>query len=277
MNNKIIIKGFILVVILLINSIFISSAPAIKINKNENQNNSIVKIRVTVCQSNQFQNHDVYLTRQQANKLDEIFKNIEINLKNTKSIKNYNKILFNAIIAFKDLGLITDNMRIREIIKIMKTTMNYQILARIFNKLKNYQGTRTKENLFCTLVGHTNGSHFFRNTGWPVLNIWPISINNVICYGTYPFPSESDPYPDWSPSEGWVYTQGLFGTINWKGEFYGQISHNYFKSFTFYSVIGVRCFTGLRFEQDDGWIYYYGAAVRVKLGSTKPLDPPPPN
>ena len=37
-------------------------------------------------------------------------------------------------------------------------------------------------------------------------------------------------------------------------------------SFSFYSVIGVRGFKGLRFEQDDSWVYYYGGAIRVKLG-----------
>jgi len=273
MNIKIIIKGFILALILLMNSIIIIPAPAVKTT--ENQNKELQIITVKIYKSDQSQNHYIYLKENQVEKLDEIFNNIKIKLENSESFNEHRAILFYAIRSFKELGLITDNMDLKEIFQILKTTVYYQILSKCFSNLIYHIKPGAKENYFCTIVAHTNGSHFFRSTGWPVSINWKIAMNNVICYGTYPFPNETDPYPEWSPAEGWVYTKGYLGNINWKGLFYGQISYDYYVAYTFYSVIGVRGFTGLRFEQKDGWVYYYGAALRVKLGSAQPPNPPP--
>lgn len=272
MNNKIIIKGFIIAIILLFSSIIIPT-PAVKIKNNEELNNDLQKITVKICNSDQSQNNDIYLTEEQVKELDVVFNNIKLKLENSETIKDYRDILFYAIRSFKDLGLIKNNDDIKKIIQIFKTTIYYQILSRCFSNSKNNPKPGAKENYFCTVVAHTNGSHFFRTTGWPVSFNWKMAINNVVCYGTYPIPDENNPYPEWTPAEGWVYTKGYLGNINWKGTFYGQISYDYYISYTFYSVIGIRGFTGLRFEQKDDWIYYYGAALRVKLGSAVPPNP----
>jgi hypothetical protein len=267
------IKSFVLVIILLISSIIISPTLAQKTTVDQIKIDQYNKIKINIIDNGQNQDYYTYLTDEQVEELDELFINIKEQTINSKTLRDFNKIIFESIKSFRKLGLISDEMDIDKIIRVLKITIFYQSLSRYFDYFIKSTQPRPKENLFCTIVAHTNRSHFFRNTGWPVLTYWPVAINNQICYGTYVFPDENDPFPDWIPAEGWVYTKGWLGDIDWRGEFFGQISYNYFVSFSFYSVIGVRGFTGLRFEQDDEWVYYYGGAIRVKLGSTQPPDP----
>ena len=85
-------------------------------------------------------------------------------------------------------------------------------------------------------------------------------------------------YPHWEyyPAEGWVNTVGLNGKKSWTDSFYGQGFWVQIHG-VYVGALGVIGFTGLKYgssRNEPGFkSFYFGSALRVKLGSKHPPYP----
>jgi hypothetical protein len=253
--------------------LIVIKVPAEMTSITENQDNDLTKVTVDVFNKKHIDNYDIYLSENQVEKMDEIFYNIRDKLKNSNSYSDERKILSYAFKSFKELNLINyENDYSFLYKKVLNTQFNNHLLRNVFKRL-NKDISPVNENLLCTIVARCNCTHFFRMFRWPILYNWSIGFNNAVCFGTYLFPNETNPNPSWTPAFGWINSNGFYGFVDWEDWFYGNISHNFYAGFTYYSVPGIRGFTGFKFQQGNGIIYFYGAATRVKLDKCVPPDP----
>jgi hypothetical protein len=247
--------------------------PAEKTDIIKNQVNESNKITISICDTEEIQKYDVYITEKQVKKLDDLFNDISSDLKNSNSFNDEKKIYLKALNSFQELNLIKDDITHRIISKILlKKIFYHNILKDIFIN-SNLGVSQERENILCTIVGKSNCTHFFRMFRWPIWYNWPVGFNNIIGFGTYLFPNETNPNPVWFPSYGWLNSNGLYGYVTWSNWFFGNMSYNFYAGYTYYTVGGVTGFTGFKFEQENRVQYYYGAATRVKLDAKIPPTP----
>jgi len=266
--------------------IFLSTTiqPVISTTTIQDDKLNLVEVIVSTCKFNKIENHKLVLKQQQADMLDILFNDLRVKLDNILTVKDIVEIYYEMIESLYKIGLIPKCINLEEAKQLVtekKPKLNSQNIENIVNNLED------NENIFCQINGQTSYTCFFSMIGRNIwfLNIRPIAISNTICYGVWPWPYEyksgfqgkTDPPTHWYPASGYVYTNGLNGNISWNGEFYGQLSSDYYTRGFSYTVAGVKDFRGFHFSNfKAGICYYFGYAKHVKLGYKQPADPPWP-
>lgn len=256
--------------------------------KNKIFGKDLVEVIVNICKINKIENYKIILTQKKADELNNLFNNFKVKLDNSLTMKDTIEIYYELVESLNKIGLIPRGVSVQEakqLITDKKSGSNAQHIVNIVNNLED------NENMFCYIYGYTSQTCFFTKIGRPIFifNIPPMALANTICYGIWPWPlwpleyksyfqaKKEEPPTYWHPASGYVYTNGLNGKITWNGEFYGQISPDFYSHFFSYTVSGVKGFRGFHFynSNNDSW-YYFGHAMHVKLGTKQPPDPPYP-
>ena len=113
----------------------------------------------------------------------------------------------------------------------------------------------------------------FQNIYFSLLNLslssingtQPKSIGSYISFGTV---TGDIFYPYYSPSNGWISTEGSYGNKSFNGDFYGQLSINPAPIFSYTRYcIGIAGFTGISIRNPDGYIFRQGYGLVVSIDS----------
>jgi len=95
-------------------------------------------------------------------------------------------------------------------------------------------------------------------------------IGGIIYYGDLALTSSKEHH--YTPAEGNIWTNGLYGIKQWNGSFYGNLPYLLFSLSLFQSITlypGVNGFTGFRFHLNSS-DFYFGFALNVNVSSDHP-------
>jgi len=298
MKQRMLSKGLAVAVILIFVGVGIQ--PAIATVETENIDTEYYDVNIEFCGLGK--NITVQLTKQQLDELYLLFETIREQLNNTESIRETIKIYNEAIVELDNLGLL-GGCSVKQVQELVTEGYQNPIVKSVIDEMnnKNSISLDDNENLFCLLVGKTDGptcfqkpiSTFFlylaiflyklnleRLGSWFIL-FWmlssifvyetPIAFLLKIGLGIY---SYGGPYR--TPAKGWIITLGVNGKKSWNDSFYGQLSRflgiplpgipNGGESYP--AILG---YTGIKLlSKDKIDNYYLGSAFWVKIGTEPP-------
>jgi hypothetical protein len=270
------LSGKILIVSIILLFIGVSVSSAISINTNispssstvisdvESIDNDLISVTVSICDTDKIVDYSKTLTQQQYMMLDNIFNNLKIDLDNANIEKETINIYHKAIESLYQYDLLPDDLSVEDAKKLVTT---------IDNKHPDLIKTSTKqnnnENFLCLISGVTG------DTWIGLLPFTGIGILTVMGFGYYYYDPYEYPHHYYNSAQGWVYTTGLKGKINWEAtEFFGQYFRFYRILYIYYC--GGFGFTGIKYlanviDVEFGY-YFIGNALKVKLGLDRPRN-----
>jgi hypothetical protein len=271
----------------------VSIAPSI--NANISQNNEMVELTTEVYGLNG-EKYTVKLTREEAEEVDLLIKSIKEKLDQAKTSKEVEDIFKNAVLELNRYGLLGD-LNVKQVQRLVtKGVLNLKGV-KLVEKLS--QGKNAiwdiDSNNFCLISGKTTTNLFLGMLSAGVRLFSPLAFMNSIMFGQITEHHYYGTY-HYSPSRGWVYTNGLKGIDSWDGKIWGNL--NMFSFFEIYKSIfwlllsaaitgftpyvgrycGVKGFSGITILFDDGTpfyddYFYLGFALRVGLTYETPEHP----
>ncbi|MBE3093902.1 MAG: hypothetical protein IMZ52_02640 [Actinobacteria bacterium] len=264
--------------------ICLAIAPGINANLSRiSTNDELLDITIEIIGLEDTTNlHTVKITKQQSVELEKIFNTLKSKLNKTTTREETIAIFNKVIIELDNNGLLLEGISVKEVQRLI--TENFQN----FQYVNSYKSALTAddkyENLLCYIAGNTTLTSFlnkldvFLNFLGSFLSYLPVILialsAAVIIKLANIFFGYKRPYlmifGDLTtsgymlkpiPSNGWIWTNGLFGVKNWTGSFYGNL-------FPFPFVLppspGVSNFRGISIRYSN-YCYFLGTAFRAKF------------
>ena len=254
--------------------------------------------------------HNVFLTSNEAKRLDDIFDEIDIYLKNINSNDEIENIYQWAISELYKLGLFKD-YNYNEIQRLISTIFQIYSLTNLENKIHSQDNLNDdyKENWICLIIGMSNdaffhyGKEFLFETIYDIANLigentdsWAIKIfifavvfsiyvyyqlyglekNGKITFGEHGMHYNEHGWPVYTkhPGSGDIWTFGLNGTVEWSGDLWGQLGVVKYvdePDYRVYQHIGVEGFTGFKISNPITFKrHFLGFAEHVAIGPNYP-------
>jgi len=266
MQKNIVKKGLSVAVIFLFIAVSFQSINAENIvsveKKSLDNNTDLVEVTISTCRIDSIDDQTEHLTKQQLDILENIFNKLKNDLKNADTKEETLGVYYQAIDSLDQYGLLPNELDAKKAKDLVTKIDNRHI-----NFISESASQKSNENILCLVTGVTTDSWigFVPFSG--------IGLITIMGFGTYHhFLGDYSYYP----AQGWVYTFGLKGKINWEGAlFYGQY-------FRFLATLMYSCycggigFTGLKylaFDTDTLFGYYFiGSTLKIKLGPNYPTS-----
>ena len=118
-------------------------------------NDEKVEYVIQIIKTNKIIENKVYLTRQQADDLENLIDDIRADLNGSKSSEDTNRIFYDAVDSFNGLGIFPDNISINEIKQLV--TGENRDLDKIRFKSEMDEGFK---NSMCHVSGETTNTYF---------------------------------------------------------------------------------------------------------------------
>ena len=275
--------------------IFLGSTitPSINANASKASNDNMVDITIEICGIKEIKPYTVQIATEEAQELEIFFEVIRSKLNVTKSRDETISILNEAVVSLHNKGLLPESVDVNKIQRLISNG-NPQIKNIEFLNERIRKNTKiSEENLLCHIVGKATNTNFGRLAFiaflfwldgmvsippfdiiqtmilsiyimsailylpsfilWLICSLFNVGLREYIAFGEF---SGGLP-PDLTPSEGWIWTEGLNGIKNWTGEFSGDIVR--------LLLIGALGFTGIKLDVENGCTYILGYAQYVRL------------
>lgn len=254
--------------------------------------------------------HNVFLTSNEAKRLDDIFDEIDIYLRNINSNDEIENIYQWAISELYKLGLFKD-YNYNEIQRLISTIFQIYSLTNLENKIhtQNNLNNDYKENRMCLIKGISIDAYFHYGAGllistiydilyWIIDNAKSLGIvivafimlvgahlyhqfygtekNGKITFGESGMHYNEHGWPVYTkhPGSGDIWTFGLNGTVEWSGDLWGQLGVVKYvdePDYRVYHYIGVEKFTGfIIFNPLSEKRHFIGFAGHVAIGPNYP-------
>lgn len=153
-------KGFVIGIILLFVGMGIQ--PAFAKMPVDSNNSELVEITVEIYEVDKTYNHTVMLTREQAEELDILIKNIETELDSADNSNEAKKIFKDKIVSLNELGLIPKSISLTEVQDLVIGEQQNQRILNIFERYynKNEKILSNDSSILCLLAGKTINTVF---------------------------------------------------------------------------------------------------------------------
>jgi len=269
--------------------LFLGLACAPSINANVSRDNELVEITTEICGLGGGK-HTVQLSKEEAEEVEQLIDDIERRLDEVETREETVEIFNEAVVELEKYGLL-GGLSVKQAQRLVTGVHQDSRFMKHIERLYDRNQADTDSNFLCLIVGQTSetyisslllniialgpiivellpGVFFEAVEGLELLLIFlwfisyllvsvfdgirPVYIGGQICFG-------------WMDNtEGWVYTNGLKGIINWSGKLIGKINT---LSTVGTAVVG---FTGIRqlmYSENGRESFYLGFALRVKIKS----------
>lgn len=225
--------------------------------------------------------HKTLFTKEEIEKLNDLFKTINNNLKNSVSFENNIEIFKYMIVKLKSYGLL-GNIGIEKTEKLVLNLYSKPFLTKMFDSMYYSKKNQIDDdkNLFCLIAGRTTNTIFV--SPWskgltfsialigillqellnsnlfgliiPIALLAFFNLVNPFCFGRTIY---------FLDSYGKVFSIGLNGFLSWEGNIIGKIP------FLLWGGKGALGFTGLkiRIGNYNFYSYYIGFAPYVQIGT----------
>jgi hypothetical protein len=276
---------------IIISFLVIAIAPSI----NANMQRDFVELTTEVCCLNSSK-QTVKLTQQQADEVEELFDSLREQLNTTESREEAEGIFKDAVVELDKYGLL-GGLSVKQAQRL--ALRNYK-RSRFTNQLNLQKNSidKGKKNYMCLIYGKTDNTYFQGLIGnlfcIPLLflnfilkqpgmglflfltmcainfpSILFSSLINPFCIGSsieFGLDDMDRPRPKFHPANGWVWSNGLNGIIEWQGALEGMYKFFKFMEPLGVSTTGVIGFTGIRiFLPSSLSQLYLGSALFVKI------------
>lgn len=212
-----------------------------------------IEVTVEICNTFGGKDKTIKLSKQNADLLSNILDDIKNDLVKANTQEEIIAIFNESIKSIKDYGLLGGNLDIeaQQILKRSNFNRKFANLSEIIHSMSLWL---SDENFLCSIAGNTTNTHFLRFSN--LFSNYFISFGNFERCG-YGFIK--------IPSDGWVWSQGIMGVVNWTGEFYGNLHPYLFLGLNAWSFLGISGFKGIRISYENGYTYFFGSALRIRL------------
>lgn len=280
-------------------------APLVYSNTSE-KNYGLHEITVEVYDINNVKTSHVNLTKQELTELKELIYSFKEKLDNIKTLEETDELFREMIVSLYGYNLFPKGLSLEEIQSLV-TSEKISNTYKIKDRFKSNQNQIFKDsNLMCYIAFNATIINFFRASDivYEVLysiikelplfdgaiglllsivdnlfflaylpriilkEFFDVNLREMITFGETIW----NPFPEFYPSAGWVWTNGLYGKKNWSGEFYGNLNvfsrivASFFSLNFFLPFIGVDGFTGFKINSENE-TFFMGFATRVGLKS----------
>jgi hypothetical protein len=297
-------KSLAVAVILLF--IGIAVAPSINVTVVKASDDDFVEVTSEACGIKGFGNTTVKLTKQQYRDLEQYLVEFRAKLNETTTREEAVPIFKEAVVELNKYGLLPKGMSVEQAQRLVIEPYDNNKIMKLQDRLQinNLFTADNYSNYFCLISGETDtttvwsplpfvslpflgiGYYFLwiihvilENTVFDELAsllayslfkyfilsfFFPVSLCSLMTFGqTYYSPCNP---PEYCPSTGWIYTNGLNKIKTWNGSFYGNILSVDVPFETIY--IGMLGFSGIKIfpnNQDLLYCSYLGSALLIKI------------
>lgn len=252
-NKKIIIGSIIAVVILILVS-FSSVVGKVSLD------NEFVELEVEF--SGLGKKQTVKLTQQEANEVEQLFDDIQDMLSNGDA----NEIFKDVVVELDKYGLL-GGLSIKQVQKLVTSPYQRFQNNKFLQKIVDADKLDDNENSFCSIFGSITNVCFYRIRLFLILHlnkINPLQLFSSVSIGSDSCSFEGPSY--YYPSDGYIWTYGTNGNIQWDGLLKGDIDsvlinivYSYYRYFR-----GIKGFSGIQISLNDTTVFF-GFARQVKI------------
>lgn len=295
MKKKALVVG---IIFLFIGIAIAPSVTSIEFSKTKTSNSDdLVEITVELCKTDGIEEHQIFITEEQGEELENLFQGFKEDLDNAKSRKETVRLYSDMVVLLDEIGLLPESSSCEEVQQLVTSEKSLsspekiksrKYLNMVFERFKDKNSKQHfLKNSFCQISARTTET-ILQSLVWTIVANFPMTI--LFLFLLLPFSfilSMQNPYPfgytlglglyweingyfGYEPSSGWINTDGDDGKQEFEGEgFYGNLpmSKIYFGTSGFYP--GITGFTGIRYKPnwtDPFLCYIVGKALWVKIG-----------
>jgi hypothetical protein len=280
--------------------LFLGLAVAPSINANVSKESELVEITTEICGLDGGK-HTVQLTKEEAEEVDRLFENIRLQLNESNSREEVNRIFKEVVVKLDKYGLL-GGLSVKQVQRLAMERYQDSKEFKISDTLRSRLQKNTS-NFLCLIAGYTNGTNFDSQLelfcvriAFLLSFIGPIFFNKFHLYTSifflYLILNTINPFNPisivsrinlggekgggWFPefeeyyAHGWLHTTGVFGIKKCEGLFIGTIPLRetaiISNGFMFIFNPGVIGFTGLHIYNPSTTSHFYlGSALLVNL------------
>ena len=301
MQKSIIRKNLVYLVIILFIGIAVApSVTSVDISKNNaSDNNGLIEITVELCKPNGIEEHQIFITKDQNEKLEELFQGFKEDLNKAETREETIRLYSDMVVSLDEIGLIPEGSSCEEVQELVtvenrinnpEKMKSNKYLNMVFERFKDKNSKQHYlKNRFCQIAARTSSSYqdsfvLTLTRNFPITSLflfwleffcWFFSqinrypIGYTIGIGYY---YEISGYVGFKPSSGWINTDGYDGKQVFEGEgFYGNLPMcpiTYLHRVYYPGIFG---FTGITYYYDHTFLsYFVGKAIWVKIGPNLP-------
>lgn len=250
-------KGLAVAIILL----FIGVAFAPSINANVSKQDDMVEFDVEFCGLDK--KHTVKLTQQESEEVEQLFDDIQDRLSNGDA----NEIFKDVVVELDKYGLL-GGLSVKQVQKLVTSPYQRFQNNKFLQKIVNADKLDDNENYFCSIFGNITNACFYRIRICLMLHphnkINPLQLFSSVSIGSNSCSFEGPSYDH--PSDGHIWTFGLFGIKEWDGLLKGDIDSVLITIVYTYRLYfrGIKGFSGIQISLNDTTVFF-GFARQVKI------------